>query len=48
MYLDDAGTGAPMAVPGLYNGILGVLAALVFIFGLFWSPLVRWAATAFT
>ncbi|GAC1343541.1 MAG: NADH-quinone oxidoreductase subunit N [Myxococcales bacterium] len=48
MYLEDPGTGAPMAVPGLYNGILGVLAALVFIFGLFWSPLVRWAATAFT
>jgi NADH-quinone oxidoreductase subunit N len=48
MYLDDPGTGAPMAVPGLYNGILGVLAVLVFVFGLFWAPLVRWAATAFT
>jgi NADH-quinone oxidoreductase subunit N len=47
MYLDGPGDEAPLAVPGLYNGLLSGLAILVFVFGLFWGPLVHWAAGAF-
>src|SRR6184192_4119975 len=47
MYLDEALDTAPLAVPRLYTGLLVVLAVPLLVFGVYWGPLVRWAATAF-
>ena len=47
MFLEDVPDQPRIAVPGVYTGILSGLAALVFFFGLYWTPLVHWAAAAF-
>ena len=47
MYFDEVEAQARLPVPALYNGILSGLALLVFVIGLYWSPLARWAASAF-
>jgi NADH-quinone oxidoreductase subunit N len=47
MFLDDALDERPMEVPALYTGVLVALAVPVMILGIYWSPLIRWAAAAF-
>jgi NADH-quinone oxidoreductase subunit N len=47
MYFDEVEDQTQLQVPALYNGLLSGLAVLVFVMGLFWSPLARWAASAF-
>ena len=47
MYLDEAADDRPLEVPGLYNGVLVALAVPVVVLGVYWAPLVRWAAAAF-
>src|SRR3981189_2024674 len=47
MYLDEPLDTAPLRVPRLYTGLLVVLAVPLLVFGVYWGPLVRWAATAF-
>jgi NADH-quinone oxidoreductase subunit N len=47
MYLDEAADDRPLEVPGLYNGVLVALAVPVIVLGVYWTPLVRWAAAAF-
>src|SRR5438067_5087604 len=47
MYLEDAVDERPLAVPAVYTGLLGALAVPVLALGLYWAPLVRWAANAF-
>jgi hypothetical protein len=34
-------------VPAIYTGVLVALAVPVLVLGLYWGPLVRWAAGAF-
>ena len=47
MYLEDAVDERPLAVPAVYTGVLVALAVPVLALGLYWAPLVRWAAAAF-
>lgn len=47
MFLDDAIDERPMDVPAIYTGVLVALAVPVMILGIYWSPLIRWAAAAF-
>ncbi len=47
MYFEESHDDTPMAVPGLYTGILVSLSALVMVLGLYWAPLLRWASAAF-
>ena len=47
MYLEEAHDTTPLAVPGLYTGILVSLGALVMVLGIYWTPLLRWASAAF-
>jgi NADH-quinone oxidoreductase subunit N len=47
MYLEEAIDTAPLVVPRLYTGLLVALAVPLLVFGVYWGPLVRWAATAF-
>ena len=47
MFLERAVTEEKMAVPGLYNGLLTGMAALILVFGLYWTPLLQWATAAF-
>jgi NADH-quinone oxidoreductase subunit N len=47
MYLEDAPAAEPMPVPVLYNAVLVALIVPLVVFGLYWGPLVRWAANAF-
>src|SRR5439155_338026 len=47
MYLEDAVDERPLAVPAVYPGLLVALAVPVLALGLYWAPLVRWAANAF-
>src|SRR3954447_7421216 len=47
MYLDEAIDTAPLVVPRLYTGLLVALAVPLLVFGVYWGPLVRWAASAF-
>ena len=47
MYLEDAPAAERMPVPALYTGVLVALTVPLLVFGLYWGPLVRWAATAF-
>src|SRR5947208_1480297 len=47
MYLEDAVDERPLAVPAVYTGLLVALAVPVLALGLYWAPLVRWAANAF-
>ena len=47
MYLEDAVDERPLAVPALYTGILVALAVPIVLLGIYWAPLLRWAAHAF-
>ena len=47
MFLEDALDQRPLRLPGLYTGVLVVLAVPVIVLGLYWTPLVNWAAAAF-
>jgi NADH-quinone oxidoreductase subunit N len=47
MYLDKPLDEKPLEVPALYTGVLVALAIPVVLLGLYWAPLVRWAAMAF-
>src|SRR5438094_6341231 len=47
MYLEDAPAAERMPVPALYTGVLVALTVPLLVVGLYWGPLVRWAAMAF-
>src|SRR5437868_13427274 len=47
MYLEDALDERPLAVPAVYNWTLAALALPVLVLGLYWTPLIQWAAAAF-
>src|SRR5438067_1529790 len=47
MYLEDAVDERPLAVPAVYNWTLAALALPVLVLGLYWTPLIQWAAAAF-
>jgi NADH-quinone oxidoreductase subunit N len=47
MYLEDAIDERPLPVPALYTGVLVALAVPILVLGLYWAPLVQWAASAF-
>src|SRR5437016_5889780 len=47
MYLEDAVDERPLEVPAVYTGLLVALAVPILALGLYWTPLVRWAANAF-
>jgi NADH-quinone oxidoreductase subunit N len=47
MYLEKATDDRALPVPALYTGVLVALAVPVLVLGLYWAPLVRWAAAAF-
>jgi NADH-quinone oxidoreductase subunit N len=47
MFLEEAITEERLVLPGLYSGLLGGMAALILLFGLYWTPLLRWAGAAF-
>jgi len=47
MYLEDAVDERPLEVPAVYTGLLVALAVPILALGLYWAPLVRWAANAF-
>jgi len=47
MFLEDQTNARPMSVPALYTGVLVVLAVPIIAFGIYWAPLVSWAAAAF-
>ena len=38
---------SPLAVPAVYTGLLVALAVPILALGVYWTPLVRWAAAAF-
>src|SRR5947209_2699489 len=47
MYLEDSPAAEPLQVPALYTGVLVALSIPLLVFGLYWGPLIRWAASAF-
>ena len=47
MYFEEAIDERPLSVPGLYTGVLVALAIPILVLGLYWGPLLRWAASAF-
>ena len=47
MYLEEAIDERPLEVPAVYTGLLVALAVPILALGLYWTPLVRWAANAF-
>lgn len=47
MFLEKAPDEKPMSVPAVYTGVLVALAVPVLLLGVYWAPLVRWAAAAF-
>jgi hypothetical protein len=47
MYLEEAVDTRPFEVPGVYTGLLVALSVPVIALGVYWEPLVRWAAAAF-
>jgi NADH-quinone oxidoreductase subunit N len=47
MYLEESPAAEPLPVPALYTGVLVGLSIPLLVFGVYWGPLVRWAATAF-
>src|SRR6266853_106042 len=47
MYLEDAPAAEPIQVPALHTGVLVALSIPLLVFGLYWGPLLRWAASAF-
>jgi len=46
-YLDEPVDQRPLGVPALYTGLLVALAVPILALGVYWTPLVRWAAAAF-
>jgi NADH-quinone oxidoreductase subunit N len=48
MYLEETTDDRPLAVPAIYTGLLVALAVPVLVLGIYWAPLVRWAAAAFS
>ena len=48
MYLEETTDDRPLAVPAVYTGLLVALAVPVLVLGIYWAPLVRWAAAAFS
>jgi NADH-quinone oxidoreductase subunit N len=47
MFLEDSTNDTPVPVPALYTGVLVALAVPVLVLGVYWTPLVSWAASAF-
>jgi len=47
MYLEESPAAERMPVPALYTGVLVGLSIPLLVFGVYWGPLVRWAAMAF-
>src|SRR5436190_12416817 len=47
MYLEDSPDLRPLPIPAIYTGVLVVLAVPILALGIYWAPLVRWAAAAF-
>ena len=47
MFLEEPLEERPLSVPGIYTGVLVALAVPVIVLGVYWAPLVRWAAAAF-
>jgi len=47
MYLEEATDKRPLVLPGLYTGVLVALAIPILILGVYWGPLLSWAASAF-
>ena len=47
MFLEDALDPRPMSVPAVYTGVLVLLAVPVLLLGVYWAPMIRWAANAF-
>ena len=47
MYLEDAIDDRPIPLPRVYTGVLIGLCIPLLILGLYWGPLVQWAASAF-
>src|SRR6266478_1097055 len=47
MYLEEGPEAAPVSIPRLYTGVLLALAVPILALGVYWTPLVRWAAAAF-
>lgn len=48
MFLEHAVDERPLPVPAIYTGVLLALALPVLLLGIWWTPLLRWAATAFS
>ena len=47
MFFEEPLDARPITVPALYTGMLVALAIPVLLLGVYWTPLVRWAASAF-
>jgi NADH-quinone oxidoreductase subunit N len=47
MYLEEAIDDRPLEVPLVYTSVMVALAVPVIALGIYWAPLVRWAAAAF-
>ena len=47
MYLEESPQAERLPVPALYTGVLVGLSIPLLVFGVYWGPLVRWAAMAF-
>jgi NADH-quinone oxidoreductase subunit N len=47
MFLEEALDERPMPVPAMYTGVLIALALPVLFLGVYWAPMIEWAANAF-
>jgi NADH-quinone oxidoreductase subunit N len=47
MFLEDALDERPLLLPGIYTGVLVALSVPLLVLGVYWGPLLRWAASAF-
>ncbi len=47
MFLEEAIDKRPLPIPNVYTGLLVGLAVPLLILGLYWGPLLQWAASAF-
>jgi NADH-quinone oxidoreductase subunit N len=47
MFFEESLDERPLLVPAVYTGVLVVLAVPVLVLGVYWAPLIRWAAAAF-
>ncbi len=48
MYLEESHDDSRLPVPGLYTGVLVALSVPLLVLGIYWGPLVSWAAAAFS